>query len=73
MIASLSAGLRRHDRRVVMVMMAMGLRGLHNVLIIGACDKSCQRLLVKISLRRFRNRSVYLSVSIHMESYVPYE
>ena len=66
----LSAGLRRHDRRVVMVMMAVGQRGLHNVLIIGACDKDCQSLSVKNSLRDCRNRSVYLNVSIHMESYV---
>ena len=70
MITRLSAGRRRHDHRVVMMMVAMGQRGLHNVLIIGACDKDCQSLLVKISLRDCRNRSVYLCVSIHMESYV---
>jgi len=49
--SSLSAGRRRHDHRVVMVMMAMGQRGLHNGSIIGACDKGCQRLFVKKSLR----------------------
>jgi hypothetical protein len=30
MITVLSAGLRRHDRRVVMVMMAMAQRSLHD-------------------------------------------
>jgi hypothetical protein len=47
---SLSAGRHRHDHRMVMMVVAMGQRRLHNVLIIGACDKRCQSLLVKISL-----------------------
>lgn len=70
----LSAGLRRHDRRV-MVMVAMAQGSLHNVLIIGACDKSCQSE-IDDSTQNFLHSDqsasgiIYKSVTSNKETYV---